>query len=113
MDKASEFRRINEPRAMRMLEQLNHIEKSAKSMRIDEAEARGMLTPVRTSLGATAPVQAATPPVGAMPQPGPVAAAEPAPQVAYKRERIEALPTTDLIDLIAACGIEIASRRTS
>ena len=45
-DKLSEFRRINEPRVRRALEQIGFVEKSASSMKIPHADVAVLLAPI-------------------------------------------------------------------
>lgn len=100
-DKISTFRRVNEPRAARMLETLQMIEKSANSARIDQDEVRMMLTPVFSALGKHKTLQAPMPPIPTPVQPkGTYAAGSNAPRWAHMKDMIEDLSKQELVDAL-------------
>ena len=122
-DKITHFRRINEPRAMRVLEQLGHIEKSAASMRIEAAEVGMMLTPVIATIKRMRRADAEEQKVWGQPGPTPgldatLKANEQVREltgitqpIARETESLDALSTQQLIDRMIACGAILASRR--
>lgn len=117
-DKISEFRRINEPRAMRMVEQLNLIKKSAASMRIADDEVRMMMSPVFKAVDDMRPAIAK-----AFERPAPAQIRSLAPMggnfeepfasapVAKEMGALADLTTQQLVDRMIACGAELANRR--
>lgn len=70
-DKTAEFRRINEPRVQRALEQIGHIEKSAKAMRVDPADLRALMVPLQTRLAPALGAAPAAPALATTYFPGP------------------------------------------
>jgi hypothetical protein len=111
MTKIDEFNRINGPRVQRARDQLGHIQKSAASMRIDDAAVWKLLEPLRDRIAAMewgdteiAESEAELRP--RMPQAEDVAA-----PVACEIETLASLSTQQLVDRMIACGAELAVRR--
>lgn len=119
-DKISEFRRINEPRAQRAVEQLNHIAKSAASMKMHEIDVAKLLEPVTAKLAelrdqdAVDIIEGTAPrnvPASADWMDGPGTGPAPTPPVAREMEQLENLTTQQLVDRMIACGAILAERR--
>lgn len=117
-DKISEFRRINEPRAMRMLEQLGHINKSAASMKVPGAEVRMMMTPVFAALDKLKdkPLVAEEQTIGRpikeqLAELREIERLDRTPPIAREMETLADLSTQQLVDRMIACGAELARRR--
>lgn len=107
-DKITEFRRINEPRAMRMLEQLGHIQKSAASMKIDASEVGMMLAPVRKAMNLPGVTGRPVEPARETPVATEIKATPPVSQAGVPYAD---LPTTQLVDKMIAIGAILAERR--
>lgn len=111
-DKITDFRRINEPRALRMLEQLGHIQKSAASMKVPQTEVNQMLAPVFAALEKLRgrPLGASNQQVRDADRPKPQMIEATIP-VSNEIAHLEGLSTQQLIDRMIACGAVLATRR--
>ena len=106
-DKISEFRRINEPRVQRALEQIRHIEKSAKSMRIHELDVQSLMAPIRDEYQRINEDTEEFLQEERRGQP----MLERTPPIAREMEALAELSTQQLVDRMIACGAELARRR--
>lgn len=125
MSKLDDFKRVNEPRVARALEQIAHIEKSAASNRVDDNDLRRLLLPLDDKIaelfgepeGEALPakvedyVAVAGPARNELLDDLPMKEVEATPPVAREMEALDTLTTQQLVDRMIACGAELASRR--
>ena len=106
-NKEQEFTRINAPRVARAVAQVNHIEKSAKSMKIPTAIVAGILSSLQEEMSkfagvviphTTAPDESDSRPTTT-------------PPVLKELTLLKDLSTQQLVDRMIACGAELAGRR--
>ena len=122
-DNRAKFYEVNIPRMEKVMHTLNLIDKSAKSYRVDVDARQFVMEPLHDYMQTEIPDQSEALTAAAEEAKMVDAALEASPghinaqqrpagkMVEYKRDRIKDLPTTDLIDLMLACGVEVAERR--
>lgn len=117
-NKLSEFRRINAPRIQRALDQIGHIEKSAASMRISDADLAELVKPLfdkAASITNSTPSSTPNdnPPAQAASDTHENAVFPPAttPVAREIAKSLESLCTQQLVDRMIACGAVLAARR--
>lgn len=107
-DKLSEFRRINEPRVQRALEQMRHITKSAASMKIHDLDIQALMKPIRDEYQR---INADVEEYLQEEATGHLSTMDATPPVAREMEQLTDLTTQQLVDRMIACGAALAARR--
>jgi len=105
----SEFERINQPRAERALQTLHLITKSARSLRKEgDSDHAALLQPIVNYLVGFTPL----PPEAPEPAPAPApASTETGKFFNVDLGELDKKATTDLVDLMIACGAVLERRR--